>query len=180
MPEDNAFSRILNRMSDSDSAVTEKTASVSPEVTSEARMLQQVRTVSEAATKTASAPAPATALQEMAKSAQASEQELLTKQAHFMGAAVADGFMERYAAYDTALSAQGVKTASTSNPLVVKQAAQAGYQQAVTDMEKQASAQYAQGYKDQLKAIHKTAAEIHYTGQMVAHNLVEQSRANNK
>jgi hypothetical protein len=89
--------------------------------------------------------------------------------------------MERFAVYDTALSAQGVKTATAvsrraPSKQVVKQAAQAGYDKAVADMEKQAGAQYEQGYKDQLATIHKTAAEIHYAGQMVAHNLVEQAR----
>ena len=146
-------------------------------------MLEQVRAVADATSKTASvaAPAPTASLESMAKSAQEAEQTQLVKQAHFMGAALADGFMERFAAYDSALSAQGVKMASVPAEGTVKEAAQAGYQQAVADMEKHANAQYEEGYKDQLAAIHKTASEIHYAGQMVAHNLVEQAqRANAK
>jgi len=185
MSNENAFTRILSRLDESDPAVTEKTASVQAVQSVEARMLEQVRAVSDSTAKTASAnapAAPASDLASMAKSAQASEQAQLTKQAQFMGAAIADGFMTRFAAYDTALSEQGVKVAAVA-PIQtapangqVKEAAQAGYQQAVVDMEKRANAQYEQGYKDQLTAIHKTAAEIHYAGQMVAHNLVEQAR----
>lgn len=183
MSNDNAFTRILSRLNDSDPEVTEKTASAEPEKTAEARMLEQVRAVSEATAKTASAnapAAPASDLQTMAKQAQAAEQEQLTKQARFMGAAIADGFMERFAAYDSALSAQGVKVASTTDETTVKQAAELGYKKAVADMEKRANEQYEKGYKDQLAAIHKTAAEVHYAGQMVAHNLVEQARQANK
>jgi len=182
MSTENAFTRILTRLDESDPGVTEKTAAVQPEQTVQARMLDQVRAVSDASTKTASAnapAAPASDLATMAKTAQAAEQAQLEKQAHHMGAAVADGFMERFAAYDSALTSQGVKTATVASiqPGQVKQAAQAGYQQAVTDMEKRANAQYEQGYKDQLAAIHKTASEVHYAGQAVAHNLVEQARA---
>lgn len=179
MSNENAFTRILSRLEDSDPTVTEKTASEIAAPSIEARMLEQVRAVSEktAQVQTSNAPtAPATNLQAMAKTAQEAEQAQLVKQAHFMGAAIADGFMERFAAYDSALSAQGVKTASTVDTQFVKQAAQAAYKKAVADMEKQASAQYEQGYRDQLAAIHKTAAEIHYAGQAVAHNLVEQAR----
>jgi len=182
MSTENAFTRILNRMTDADSAVTEKTASVEAEQTAEAHMLEQVRAVSEATAKTASANAPnapASDLATMAKTAQEAEQTQLVKQAHFMGAVLADGFMERFAAYDTALTAQGVKTASTPDQGTVKEAAQAGYQQAVVDMEKRANDQYEKGYQDQLRAIHKTASEIHYAGQMVANNLVEQARQAN-
>lgn len=180
MSTENAFTRILNRLEDSDSAITEKTASVETEQTAEANMLAQVRAVSEATTKTASAnapAAPASSLQTMAKTAQEAEQVQLSKQAHFMGAALADGFMERFAVYDTALSAQGVKVASTTDTGQVKEAAAAGYRQAVVDLEKRASAQYEQGYNDQMKTIHKTASEIHYAGQATAHNLIEQARA---
>lgn len=177
------FERILQQLDDAD-GVTEKTASednAPPEKTAEERMLEVVKSVSDGTKTAAEQPqggTPAQELEQMAKQAQEAEQDLLLKQAHTMGAAVADGFMERFAQYDVALSEQGVKTASTPDSETIKQAAQKGYQQAVTEMEKRAEEEYERGYVEQLQQIYKTAAEIHYSGQAVAHNIVEQHRAN--
>lgn len=180
MSEENAFTRILNRLNAADSdSVTEKTAAVvAPQTKSaEAELLATVRAVSNAVTKTASVSPgrPAASLEKMAKQAFDSENELMSKQAHHMGAALADGFMERFAQYDTALSAQGVKTAS-ADPMLLQKTAEAAYVQAVQDMEKHAAEEYQRGYNDQLEAIHKTASEIHYAGQVVANNIVETLR----
>jgi hypothetical protein len=177
-----AFSRILNRMEAAESGITEKTAEAGPATASPAeRMLATVRGIS-SAVKVASAPVasatPADSLERMAKEAQAAEQDQLLKQAQFMGAAVADGFMERFAQYDAALSAQGVKTAAhPQNEEYLEKVAAAAYGQAVQDMEKQAAAEFEQGYNDQLQAIHKLAADIHYIGQQSASHLIQQARS---
>jgi hypothetical protein len=170
---ENAFERILNRLEDSDEGVQSKTAAVVEEPSTEARMLETVRRVSTAtATKTASAAAPAADLQRMAKHAQALEEQAMVKEAHFMGSAIADGFMERFAQYDVALSNAGVKTAS-ADPSMVKAAAEQGYRMAVADMEKTAEAEYTRGYEDTLQSVHKLASEIHYGGQAMAYDVIE-------
>jgi hypothetical protein len=170
---ENAFERILNRLEDSDEGVQSKTAAAVEEPSTEARMLETVRRVSTAtATKTASAAAPAADLQRMAKHAQALEEQAMAKEAHFMGSAIADGFMERFAQYDVALSNAGVKTAS-ADPSMVKAAAEQGYRMAVADMEKTAAAEYNRGYEDTMQGVHKLASEIHYGGQAMAHAVIK-------
>lgn len=180
-----AFSRILNRMQDAESGITEKTAAAEPEApNAAARMLSTVRSISSTVkTAAASAPTltPVASLERMAKEAQAAEQDQLLKQAQFMGAAVADGFMERFAQYDTALSDQGVKVASSAaaapNEAILQKVAEAAYSQAVQDMEKQAAEEYEQGYNDQLQEIHKIASDVHYIGQQTANHLVQEARS---
>jgi hypothetical protein len=172
----NAFERILGRLSESDGAVTEKTASAEPTTPSaEARMIDTVRRVSDATAKTASAaPAagPAADLARMAKEAAETEAAILQKEAHAYGAALADGFMERFAQYDAALSKAGVKVAAPSEDLV-KQAADEAYKRAVADMEKRAEDEFNRGYQETMAKVHKTAAELHFAGQTMAHNVVE-------
>jgi len=179
MATDNTIERILSRLTDADDGVAEKTAAVAAPST-EARMLDTVRRISTAAvTKTASAAqaaAPASDLQTIAKEAAAAEEAALEAQTKRLGAVFADSFMERYAQYDAALSAAGVKTAAV-NPELVKQAAEDGYRRAVADMEKRAEEEYQRGYQDQLKAIHKTASEIHYAGQSMAHAVIDRIAA---
>jgi hypothetical protein len=179
----NAFEKILGRLEASDDTVTEKTASAEQEQTSEARMIEKVREISDASTKTASdqsnEPSPAVNLEQMAKSAHDAENQKLIKEAHFLGASVCDGFMERFAQYDTALAQQGIKSASAvpaADKKTLQKAAQFGYAKAQKDMEKQAHDAYEKGYKDQLVAVHKTAAEIHLAGQAVAYNIIEQNK----
>jgi len=173
---ENAFERILSRLEESDEAVQEKTAAVA-EPSADVRLLDTVRRVSAASsTKTASESKPAADLDRMAKQAQALEEQALVKEAHFLGAAVADGFMERFAQYDVALTNAGVKTASASDPELVKAAAVEGYRVAVADMEKQAADEYQRGYEDTLKSVHKLASEIHYGGQAMARNVLVQAQ----
>ena len=181
MAAENTIERILNRLNDSDEGVSVKTAAAA-EPSAEVKMLEAVRRVSTAvATKTAAAtsPTPASDLHRIAKEAADAEYSALLKQAHFMGSALADGFMERFAQYDSALSNAGVKTAS-ADPELVKRAAEDGYRTAVVDMEKRAEEEYNRGYEDQLKAIQKTAAEIHYGGQQMAHEIVARVAANSQ
>lgn len=176
-----AFARILNRMQEADTGVAVKTASAPADAPTPAeRMLSTVRTISSAVKTAAVAPAvkstPVASLELMAKEAQEAEQVQLLKQAQFMGAAVADGFMERFAQYDAALSEQGVKTASAPNAAVLQKVAETAYGQAVQDMEKKAAAEFDQGYNDQVQEIHKIAADVHYIGQQTASHLIQEAR----
>jgi hypothetical protein len=180
MAEESAFTRILNSLNAADTGVSEKTASANTTPNAATRLVETVRSVAASTNKTASAKAapvtPAASLEQMAKQAQAAEQEQLVKEAHLMGAAMADGFMERFAQYDVALS--GVKTAS---PAVLPEAqiqkiAEAAYSRAVQDMEKHAEAEFERGYQDQLQEIHKIAADMHFIGQTAASTLINEAR----
>lgn len=191
---DTAFQRILSNLDAADGGVTEKTASdAAPHAAPDAaqRMLSTVRSVSNALktnTKTAaqsSATAPlAPELRRMAKEAKDAEADVMEKQAHAMGSAVCDGFMERFAQYDAALGTLGVKTAQfvpniqgqTVDDGELEKAAQYGYNKAITDMEKTAAAEYERGYDETLEAVYKTASDIHYVGQQAAQELIQQAR----
>ena len=179
MAEENAFARILNRMSAAESGITEKTAGATntPEPDGAARMLSTVRAVtSSVKTAAVAAPTPKASLEKMATEAQQAEETQLLKQAQFMGAALADGFMERFAQYDVALG--DVKTASIApaNQDQLQKVAQAAYTQAVQDMEKKAAAEFDAGYNDQLAQIHKVASDVHFIGQQTASSLIQQAR----
>ena len=182
MSEPNAFERILSRLDEAD-GVSEKTASAEADApTSEALMLNAVRRISDSNQKTASAnvETPAETLATMAEKTAAAEQEELLKVAHGMGAIICDGFFERFAAYDSALNKAGIKQASASiDENTIKQAMENGYKQAQADMEKQAQESFEQGYQDTLQAVYKTAAEIHYQGQLVAQSLLKEAAAQN-
>lgn len=175
--------RILAGLNASDDAVSTKTAAVVPGSSTEQKMLETLRRVSESTIKTAAVAtgnasnSPANEVERMAKEAAEAEDAAMLRKAHHAGAALADGFMERYAQYDAALTSAGVKTASTVNPAAVKQAAEQGYKQAVADMEKQAAEEFNKGYEEQLKAIQKTAAEIHYAGQGMAQAVIKRAQA---
>lgn len=177
----NAFSRILARLDESD-GVSEKTASVDDAPDTEAVMLDTVRRISESNQKTASddsAPTPAASLEALAQKTAAAEEENLIKTAQGMGAIICDSFFERFAAYDTALQGAGVKQAAApaagASQEQLKQAAQAGYQQATQDLEKQAQESFDKGYQDTLQAVYKSAAEIHYQGQLVANEILKEA-----
>ena len=154
---DNAFARILANLDNADSGVTEKTAAAkgAPPDAAE-RMLNAVRAAatSTQTTKTASAKPKASVagdLHRMAKTAQLAEAEAMTKQAHLLGSSVCDGFMERFAQYDAALTGMGVKTAGFAGDGDMQKVAQAAYQQAQIDMEKTAEAEFERGYSDMMK-----------------------------
>lgn len=179
MPEQNQFERILGRLDESE-GVTEKTASEEAAPTSpESVMLDTVRRVSDAHVKTASAntdaPSPAASLENMAKTAAQQEETNLLKQAQHMGAVMCDGFFERYAAYDTALEGQPVKTAAPANTHSLAAAKEEGKKEAQVELEKQAQTSFNQGYEETLQNVYKTAAEIHYQGQAVARQLMNEA-----
>lgn len=172
-----AFDRILARLEEADPAVTEKTAAVATDDAA-SRMLTKLREVSETATKVASTPeaSPVADLATLAKSAADMEQTALLKEASFLGAAIADGFMTRFAAYDTALTAQGVKTASTPSLEVQQKIAETAYAQGKADLEKQANAEYETGYQQQMLEVHKLAAEVHLVGQATAREILAHNK----
>ena len=94
-----------------------------------------------------------------------SEQEALVKEAKFWGAAVADGFMERLAVYEQAMSktaGEGEGTAPTDedfhkfaeeNPELVKQAMELGYFHGKAQIEQLKQAAFEAGYTDAAKDI---------------------------
>ena len=103
----------------------------------------------------------------------------MQQEAQHMGAALADGFMERLAQYDAALTSQGIKTASTVpgvSPDQLQRVKEAAYSQAVQDMEKKAAEEFERGYNDQIQGVHKLAADIHYIGQQTASTLIGEAR----
>jgi len=174
MAEDNAFARILNRMNTADTGVTEKTAAAA-EPDAATRMLSTVRSVTSSVKKAevAASATPRASLEKMAADAQQQEEAQLLKQAEFMGAALADGFMERFAQYDAALG--NTKVASASQPDLEK-VAEAAYVQGIQDMEKRAADEFEAGYNEQLQQVHKLASDIHYIGQQAAQHLVKTAR----
>lgn len=170
----NALERILSRLEQNDEAISTKTASVeSVEPSAEEKMLSTVRSLTEATTKTANTAnepsAPVASLEKLASDAQAAESQILTQKAASLGAALADGFMERFAQYDTALGDVAVKTASTVDTAALTKEA---YAAARADLEKQAAADYQQGYNDQLVEIQKVAAHCHLSGRASAANVL--------
>lgn len=166
----NTLERILSQLEASDETVATKTAAEqAPEPSAEANMINTVRALTEKTAAPAPEASPAANLSKLAAEAQAVEEQILSQKAASLGAALADGFMARFAQYDTALSDVEVKTASNaSNDDLVKQA----YAAAKADLEKQAQAEYERGYQDQLVEIQKVAAEIHVAGQSSARNVV--------
>jgi len=167
--------RIMKQLDDADSDNVKVASAPAPAPTTEEAMLRTVRSLT-SSTKTAAASSPVQDLESMAKEAQAVEFDLMTKQSHFLGAALADGFMERFAQYDAALSQGGIKTAAAMEPETVQAIAQNAYAQARVDFEKNASVEYKQGYDDQMGAIHKIASDLHYNGQTLAAHIVQAAR----
>jgi hypothetical protein len=62
-----------------------------------------------------------------------------------------------------------------TNPELVKQAEQLGYERAKQDLEKQAEDSYVQGYNDTVETIHKTAALEFLKAAAVTAQIVESS-----
>lgn len=172
------FDRILARLNQAEEATTVKTAAETPAAAStEARLVSTLTAVSADLSKQAAAVAPApkqdvlSDLSKIAQSTAAAEQDLLMKEASLLGAAIADGFMVRFTAYNEALS----KTASAQTTVVASGAEEQikqAYAKGAADMEKKAQAEYQQGFNDQLAQIHKTASQIHFAGQSMARDLV--------
>lgn len=143
--------------------------------------------------KTAAIIAPQTTPQgdllKMAEDLTNAEEQAMQKQASLLGAAMCDGFMERFAQYEEAAGqvAPSTKTAAAAthdralemiktaaqdpefqkfanaNPELVKEAFDLGYQQTYGQLVKEAQDQFQQGYDDQMSQIHKTATDVYKT-----------------
>ena len=113
------------------------------------------------------------------------EKEAAVKEAQLLGAAFADAAVARMAEWNKTASQMGVTrdTSNTdfqsfaqTNPDLVKQAAQLGYDTAKADLEKQAEASYVQGYNDTVDTIHKTAALEFLKAAAVTAQLIQSAR----
>lgn len=160
-------------------------------------------------TKTASAADAANVgdgLLKIAKELGDAEDALMQKQAQMYGAAVADGFMSRYAQYEAAAqdipapktagygyagdpTVDQIKTAAASpaftkfaneNPELTKEAFELGYQRTWGALEKQAADEYYQGYDETMQQIHKVASTCYKHGAVTINNVMYalQQRAN--
>lgn len=186
---------IMKRLEDSTqaSAAGVKTAAdatpAAPATASTSEALRsELREVLNDAAKTAAAPEPTTPasapvadLVKMATDLSNAEEEALLKQAQVYGAAICDGFMARYAQYETAASEvapEPTKTAETqpattdgdfnkfaqANPELVKEAYDLGYQTKMAQLKKTAEERFEAGYNDTLAEVHKTAAVVYKHG----------------
>ena len=118
-----------------------------------------------------SAPSPVDDVMKVAAEMAGAQKEAAIKEAQLLGAAFADSAIARISEWNKT-AAQMVAAApapvamdsadfgkfAQTNPELVKQAAQLGYDTAKADLEKQAEDSYVQGYNDTVETIHKTAA----------------------
>lgn len=167
-----------------------KTASVAttsgPSVDALRAQLRQV--INSGSEKTASAASPTQQaplgdLHKMASDLANAEEEALLKQAQVYGAAIADGFMARYAQYEDAANAvapahapayaTAQKTAgagddfqkfASENPELTKEAFDLGYRTKMAALQKEANEQFAAGYNDTMNEVHKTASALYKHG----------------
>ncbi len=139
---------------------TTKIAAAAPTAPApEDTLLAAVREISE---KTAS---DLDELSKIASDVAEAESAAMLEQAKLAGVALCDGFMERMASYEDAVS----KTAGVND---VEKIAAAAYAKGREDLEKEAEDAYAQGHEEALQEIHKVATEIHLAGQQAARNVL--------
>lgn len=133
------------------------------------------------------------------------EEEALLKQAQIYGAAMCDGFMNRFGQYEKAAmevapqqakvayapatqdaDLEAIKTAAadpgfqkfaSENPELVKEAFDLGYQTEWGRLVKQANDEFEQGYNDTMVEIQKTAAQIYANGALTANELIRIAQA---
>lgn len=144
----------------------EAPASVEKKAATNAALVNALNEALAPAQKTAAeAPAssPVNDVMKVASEIAQAEKEVAVKEAQLLGTAFADAAISRIAEWNKTAAAMlsanpGEKVAGASEELL-KQAAQAGYEQAKRDMEKEAEESYVQGYNDTVEAIHKTASD---------------------
>jgi len=128
------------------------------------------------------------------------EEQTLLKQASLLGTAVCDGFMARLAQYDDAaqqvapsapmkmaqaqdVTLEHIKTAAQdpefvkfaqSNPDLVKEAFDLGYQQQMQQLVKQADDEFSQGWQDAMTEVHKTASGIYKTAAFTINSVLRE------
>lgn len=161
--------------------------------------------------KTASAaPAPTAPMQtpegdllKIAEDLTNAEEQAMQKQASILGAAMCDGFMERFAQYEEAAgqvaptaktaAMQGqdpaletIKTAAqdpafqkfaAENPDLVKEAFDLGYQQTYGQLVKQAQDEFQRGYDETMTQVHQKAAEVYKTAAVTINNVLRKAQA---
>ncbi len=149
--------------------------------------------------KQASANSPVENLMKTASTIVNAEHEVLIKEAHLYGGAVADGFLARVAQHTDAveqIAAGQPKTAATpatpatpavatdssfekfaaGNPDLVKEAAELGYATTMGQLEKLAEASYASGYNGAVESIYKHANNSFVQGFEDAGQLITELR----
>jgi len=152
--------------SETPAPVADKTASTHSALVS--ALNDALSTREKAASETVAA-SPVDDVMKVAAEMAGAEKEAAIKEAQLLGAAFADSAMARISEWNKT-AAQMVAAApaqystpdfdrfAQTNPELVKQAAQLGYDTAKADLEKQAEDSYVQGYNDTVETIHKTAA----------------------
>lgn len=182
-----------------------KTASVKTETPNADALRSALRTAlsSETPTEKTAAAVPEDAagtLLKMAEDLTHAEEEALMKQAQIYGAAMCDGFMNRFGQYEKAAmevapapaqkvaaapvvdnTVEAIKTAAadpgfqkfaSENPDLVKEAFDLGYQAEWGRLVKQANDEFEQGYNDTMTEIQKVAAQVYANGAYTANELV--------
>lgn len=147
---------------------------------------------------------PAGDLLKLAEDLTSAEEEAMMKQAQIYGAAMCDGFMERFGQYEeAALQAPSVKTAqaqprslaadadlhaiktaaandaefqkfASENPDLVKEAVDLGYRQTWDQLVKTAEDDFQSGYGDTMTEMHKMASECYKQGALTINNVLRQ------
>ena len=208
------IAQIMKRLSDSRTTNQEavKTASVKPSNGTGSpdqlrAALRQTLAVAPSTEKTAAAPSenPAGSLLKLAEDLTNAEEEAMMKQASIYGAAMCDGFMNRFAQYDDAaaqVAPASVKTASvyqgydpaletiktaaadpefkkfaSANPELVKEAYDLGYQQTMGTLVKQAQDDFDAGYSDTMQEIHKVASHAYVQGARTINTVLRSMQA---
>jgi hypothetical protein len=182
-----------------------KTASVKTETPNADALRSALRSALSSGTteKTAAVQQPedvAGTLLKMAEDLTHAEEEALMKQAQIYGAAMCDGFMNRFGQYEKAAmevapapkmasapvysqdpDLNAIKTAAadpdfqkfaSENPELVKEAFDLGYQTEWGHLVKQANNEFEQGYNDTMTEIQKIAAQVYANGAITANELI--------
>jgi hypothetical protein len=200
---------IMQRLDESRQAENEgiKTAAVSPAPAPSADALRSALQSVLSTEKTASAPAPAATespvdgMLKLAEDLTNAEEEAMLKQAAVYGAAMCDGFMNRFSQYEQAAMAtdttkhaaalpspqqhddmlEQIKTAAASpdfakfaeaNPDMVKEAFDLGYRSQMDELIKTAQNDFDQGYQDAMNEVHKVASTCYAQGAHIINDVI--------
>ncbi len=153
------------------------------------RALKEATAEVDASTKTAAQVSPLDQLTKLAATIVEDEHAATVKEAQLYGAAVCDGFMARLAQYDEAAQKHAAvlpttkvaaatdvgdfeKFAST-NPEIVREAHDLGYEQTRGDLNKLAEAAWLYGHNGTVQWIHKTASDAFVAGFADTARLIE-------
>jgi len=164
--------KILENIKATESAVAEKTASVSTASAGVPRdqLLAALHDATGVKTASVSEASPVDDLMKIAAEVSATEQEMAVKEAQLLGVAFADAVVSRVGSWQqAAASPPATKTASfaeesdfdkfaSENIDLIKQAAEVGYLQTRGHLEKVAAAEYERGYNDTMVEVQKLAA----------------------